>query len=304
MIHVEAIKAGESKLIEGAIECIRGVYPKRRHFHTEEWLRWKYLTYKGVRNSIFLCAIDRQTDRVVGTRGFMPFFFRDSSEQELLAFQSADTSVLEDYRGRGLFKELNQEALMIARDHGGSFVFNFPNDNSLPGYLKMGWHQDTALIRMVRLPLLSKSDMRRWNSYASMPKLLIDKSQEYLDWRFSNNPVWQYRFTTLEGKLTVIHRRGRIGRIRVEFLIDFVPSLSRLFELDFRTVSHFIHSLGKSRILATISSPVFTTVQKWKALGFRPMMIGRGASLVTKPLSDKHVSSLDLEITPGYLDTF
>lgn len=52
------------------------------------------------------------------------------------AFQPCDTAVLPEYRGKGLFKKATLISLEILKD---SIIYNFPNSNSLPGYLKMGW---------------------------------------------------------------------------------------------------------------------------------------------------------------------
>jgi len=54
------------------------------------------------------------------------------------AYQPCDTGVLEKYRGMGLFTEMTKKALESVEE--GSLIYNFPNDNSLPGYLKMGWN--------------------------------------------------------------------------------------------------------------------------------------------------------------------
>lgn len=53
------------------------------------------------------------------------------------AYQTVDTCVLEQYRGMGLFKKTTRwELEQLGRD---TLVYGFPNVNSYPGYVKMGW---------------------------------------------------------------------------------------------------------------------------------------------------------------------
>lgn len=53
------------------------------------------------------------------------------------AYQPGDTCVLKKARGGGIFTEMTKRSLqMIAPD---DIIYNFPNKNSLPGYIKMGW---------------------------------------------------------------------------------------------------------------------------------------------------------------------
>lgn len=54
------------------------------------------------------------------------------------AYQTVDTCVLERFRGMGLFKSMTRwELERFGKD---TLVYGFPNVNSFPGYVKMGWH--------------------------------------------------------------------------------------------------------------------------------------------------------------------
>ena len=55
-----------------------------------------------------------------------------------IAYQSADTCVREGYRGLGIFKGLVTHKLSMVES--GAFVYGFPNANSYPGFVKMGWN--------------------------------------------------------------------------------------------------------------------------------------------------------------------
>lgn len=53
------------------------------------------------------------------------------------AYQTVDTCVLEQFRGMGLFKMMTRHELELLGDD--TLVYGFPNVNSYPGYVKMGW---------------------------------------------------------------------------------------------------------------------------------------------------------------------
>ena len=55
------------------------------------------------------------------------------------AVRAVDTATHPDYQGMRLFTKLTLGALDALRNEGVDFVFNTPNDQSRPGYLKMGW---------------------------------------------------------------------------------------------------------------------------------------------------------------------
>lgn len=54
-----------------------------------------------------------------------------------LAFQPGSTCVLENCRGNGIFSEMTRQSVaMLPKE---AIIYNFPNKNSYPGYIKMGW---------------------------------------------------------------------------------------------------------------------------------------------------------------------
>src|SRR3990170_159348 len=54
------------------------------------------------------------------------------------AVRAVDTATHPDFQGQGIFKTLTLQALdTVVAD--ADLVFNTPNANSRPGYLKMGW---------------------------------------------------------------------------------------------------------------------------------------------------------------------
>ena len=64
--------------------------------------------------------------------------------------RAVDTATVPEFQGRGIFTRLTLDALDELRDDGVDLVFNTPNANSLPGYLKMGWQEVGRLPVVVR----------------------------------------------------------------------------------------------------------------------------------------------------------
>lgn len=108
-----------------------------------EFFTWKHLESPFGPSFMLVAEADGQ---IVGLRAFMRWHFR-SGERILNAVRAVDTATHPNYQRRGIFSKLTNEALSSLRD-SVDFVFNTPNANSLPGYLKMGWK------RAGRLPVL------------------------------------------------------------------------------------------------------------------------------------------------------
>jgi len=60
--------------------------------------------------------------------------------KEVLIGQSGDTMTASNHRKKGLFVTLAKKTYELAAENNMSFVFGFPNENSLPGFeRKLGW---------------------------------------------------------------------------------------------------------------------------------------------------------------------
>jgi GNAT superfamily N-acetyltransferase len=77
-------------------------------------------------------------ERIAGFRIFLRWEFERGGVVQR-AVRAVDTATHPDYQGRGIFSRLTLHAIEELRRDGVAFVFNTPNDQSRPGYLKMGW---------------------------------------------------------------------------------------------------------------------------------------------------------------------
>jgi GNAT superfamily N-acetyltransferase len=83
-------------------------------------------------------------DKLVGLRAFMRWRLQVQG-RTIHAAKPVDSVTHPDYQRRGIFTRLTQQACELSRREGIQFLFNTPNDNSKPGYLKLGWQQVDAL---------------------------------------------------------------------------------------------------------------------------------------------------------------
>ena len=78
-------------------------------------------------------------DTVVGFRTFLQWRFEHPDGRMRRAVRAVDTATSPAHQGRGIFKRLTLTAVDELTAGGVDFVFNTPNANSRPGYLRMGW---------------------------------------------------------------------------------------------------------------------------------------------------------------------
>lgn len=84
--------------------------------------------------------VGRHDNGLAGIRAFMRWQWA-AGGSDFAAVRAVDTATHPDWRRRGLFQRLTETSLNDARAQGIRFVFNTPNERSLPGYLKMGWRR-------------------------------------------------------------------------------------------------------------------------------------------------------------------
>lgn len=200
---------------------------------TLDFFRWKH-EQNPFGPSYALVATHH--DRVVGYRALMRWTFL-SDGARVPAVRAVDTATHPDYQGRGIFRQLTMQALAdLAGD--AAFVFNTPNDQSRPGYLKMGWQVVGRLPLQVRIrrPLRFVQGLRNISpgmgagafdvdlpsaasvledghavsalvADAPQGRLVTDRSLPYLRWRYGIAP--------LDYRGVVIRRGGLVAGIAI-----------------------------------------------------------------------------------------
>ncbi|WP_423818761.1 GNAT family N-acetyltransferase [Salinimicrobium sp. TIG7-5_MAKvit] len=186
-----------------------------------------------------LVLIAHEEGGIIGVRAFMRWQWR-SKEKIFNAFRAVDTATHPNHQGKGVFKKLTLAAVELAKKNGDHFVFNTPNDQSRPGYLKMGWEAvDNVVVSLqpayksfwkikpkkiayeVHLDGTPK-DLERlceiWNTnLMESKKLFTSKTPHYLKWRYQNNPLQEYEvlFKKHFYLAGYIKNRGKIRELRI-----------------------------------------------------------------------------------------
>ena len=122
---------------DGAVlALLRDTLGKRPEDPYETFFHWKHRENPFGRSPAWLAEHEH---RVVGYRTFLRWEFTSPQGARIRAVRAVDTATHRDFRGRGIFQRLTLAALDHVAEDGVDLVFNTPNDQSRPGYLKMGW---------------------------------------------------------------------------------------------------------------------------------------------------------------------
>lgn len=210
--------------------------------------------YKHVNNpfgkSIVLVA--EENNKIIGLRAFMRWQWTCNAKI-YNTFRAVDTATHPEHQGKGVFKKLTLKAVELAKKEGDHFVFNTPNDQSRPGYLKMGWEVVDNIVVSLQpgygsfWKLKSKEfsykvdiqandeDLKKlcavWNSNLKADKkLFTSKTPNFLKWRYQNNPLQDYEVLITKQLYLAgyIKKRGKIKELRISECIFVENKTSKL----------------------------------------------------------------------------
>jgi len=152
-----------------------------------------------------------ENDVIIGVRVFMNWRWQ-LADKVWKSYRAVDTATHPQHQGKGIFKKLTLFALDYVQKIEDCFVFNTPNEQSRPGYLKMGWKiVDKIKVSLIPTILYSFSIFFKNNSknditllqlnklctehntnLANKKVLFTPKSPLYLKWRYEENPLQEY----------------------------------------------------------------------------------------------------------------
>lgn len=232
-------------------------------------------------------------------------------EQDRSLVRAVDTATDPEHQGRGLFRRLTLEAVDHLTAAGVDAVFNTPNDQSRPGYLKMGWQQlgrptllvhatsPGGLVRMLRARVpaeLWSEDVDVGQPASAVaevarrpagPVWATPRTPELLRWRYGFEPL-HYRAVEVKGGHAIFRVRRR-GPLREVAIVDWLSE-----EPDPRAVVRLVRACGDYAVALGLTS----------RHGFVP--VPRQGPIVTwRPLADPVVPALgDLGFVLGDIELF
>ena len=255
----------------------------------EAFFRWKHLENPAGPSPMWVALDD---GRIVGFRVFLRWRFTRPHGPPASAVRAVDTATHPDHQGRGIFRRLTLGAVDEMRAEGVDFVFNTPNTQSRPGYLKMGWQvvgrvpiavrptSPMALYRIARArtsagkwsrpssagiaaPDALADDAAVTDLLASAPQaagVATDRTVEHLRWRYRFDAL-AYRAIVAPGGpaagLAVFRVRDRGAATEAVLCEVLVPDGDRI--TGNRLVREVARSSGADYVIGTAGTAVGRT---------------------------------------------
>jgi GNAT superfamily N-acetyltransferase len=201
-----------------------------------EWFLWKFRD-NPFGQSILACAEEDGIITGCVALGMQNFILNDKKIKGALSFE---TFVHPDFQGRGLFKLLIKNAEKEATEIGIRLLLNFPNRNSLSGFLRLNWIQLNIPEYWLKVSSLSKTllnlkDIKKGfqpdesnlmdlnpSSFDNFEQVYSDRftselNTEYLKWRFLTFPNAEYIIINDDNCVSVarVGYRGKLKEVQV-----------------------------------------------------------------------------------------
>lgn len=203
---------------------------------TVAFWNWKHNQNPGG-NSPVVLAWDN--DKLIGIRAFMCFKFHNN-EGVMKAYRPVDTATHPEYQGKGIFKNLTLSLIedLKAIDEK-AFIFNTPNTQSKPGYIKMGWIEwgKPRLQILPTFPITINSfakDQNKLLGYnfskvkaVATPNLAVYKNADYYHWRYQQIALQQYGLKEIKvgnDMYLIIYRKKKIKFLNEFRICDIIKN--------------------------------------------------------------------------------
>ena len=188
----------------------------------------RYWNWKHVNNPFGASPVlvAEENGELIGIRAFMRWDWQ-MGDKIFRCLRAVDTATHPAHQGKGIFKKLTLQLIEEAGMQGYDFIFNTPNTQSTPGYLKMGWKTwGKVPLWLHPVTVFKKPDMQMWEKYkaelqnadlssikinswtsasSKQDVLLTPVSSEWLSWRYRDCPVKDYGLFSNESKGNALH---------------------------------------------------------------------------------------------------
>lgn len=278
---------------ENILGLLNGVFSDNQR---TSWLRdHSYWDWKFVNNPFgkSILSVAEVNNEIVGIDNLWPWEL-EVKGSVIKALQPCDAVVHKDYRGLGIFNELRRFGLNISRERDYKLFFNFPNKNSLPANISLGWHFQGTIPWRVKImqPLkIIQGMLSHQKSYSvcmnpmyHLDIPLIDRiAQKYHDldnylninriprfheWRYQNHPHRSYGMVEYKKgnhQTVAIFTLNKKGGSTEMVIMDIIGAAENMLPL----VKEVIQA-GKQMnagFIAIMDNPKYNTQELWK-VGF------------------------------------
>lgn len=228
------IRLAETQDVPAIVALLKQSLGEVSSAKTEAYWQWKHIANPFGSSPVYVASDGEQ---LIGVRAMMRWQWQTKTEL-YISLRAVDTATHPQHQGKGVFKALTQHLLELAKTEDYAFVFNTPNEHSLPGYLKMGWQVfSKAPVFIKPIVGFSRHTSEKWAyyqqvlqlvtrdefSYVSLfPHLLhTPKTWEYFNWRYKQCPFQDYGYVSgfiyglPFGIVIKRKKRGRFYELRV-----------------------------------------------------------------------------------------
>lgn len=206
-MHIERFKAGdELKIINLFLKSFGKPI-------TYDFWKWRYLDNPFTASKMINLMWDG--DILAGHYALFPVEMEINSAVTLSAL-SMTTMTNPDYAGKGIFRNLAEDLYSSIRENEKvNIVWGFPNLNSHYGFIKnLSW-KDSGTIPTLRLkenkfsgisphPYILTTGFKQEHvekiKLNNSGKIAVNKTLDYLKWRYTHNPVNKYYIIETEDK--------------------------------------------------------------------------------------------------------
>lgn len=193
---------------------------------SEALWKWKHLDNPFGKSPVLLAEED---GKIIGVRAFLNWEFTQSNKL-INSCRAVDTAIHPDFQGKGLFTKLTLNLIDQIREDGFQLIYNTPNTQSLPGYLKMGWEKWGKLPLKMKFHVGSSRSKPQeltsdWTTVQSLIREIEAQKYSgaaiqthlipgYLNWRYADCPLFPYQFLSDQVSYLLIFRikEGKMGR--------------------------------------------------------------------------------------------
>lgn len=254
---------------------------------SENFWKWRFLD-NPVKKVMIKLMWDEEL--LVGHYAASPVHLICDGKQILTAL-SMTTMTHPDYAGKGIFSQL-AEALYLSESENNQLkaVWGYPNNNSHYAFLKnLKWQnleavptfslnvqyiKENTAVPVKQVQAFSEKHVLAAKSVSQAFKVTLDKSQEYLQWRYCNHPENTYHIFEYEvGDLsyfavTKVFSSFEVkGKFEVDLLEFNLPNETEIISAFLSVIKDFYkaNDLLKFNLWLPLNDPKHITLEK---LGF------------------------------------
>jgi len=239
------------------IELLNNVFKDQQHTdytRDDNYYNWKFIDSPFGESILTVCEHDR---KIIGVDNLWSWNLIIQDKVHLV-YEACDAVVGKEYRGNGILKKMRTHGIEKAKLNSASFLFNFPNEQSLKsninyGYSYLGklkwWVKIINPIKTTQILLNLKSNNDK--TYSSVDELpidvelllklslkykpthliIIDRTFDFFYYRYLNHPSRHYKMITFKNEIVAIYTINDNYGKREMFITDIIGNKKYINDL-------------------------------------------------------------------------